>query len=301
MPSMLENTKGLPKRPFLCIVNPHSGAGSSKTFIQNIDQYRDPERLDIEISQSTQHSIDLAKRACEEGREAVIAVGGDGSVQEVATQLIGSSTALGIVPTGSGNGIARHLGISMKPSVALEQMLAGKRRTVDTFRVNDRPGIGFAGVGVDGHVARLFDEANERGFSNYIKLSLDASLSYTSTRFRIYPEDALPINVEAMTVLLANTSQLGNNAVVNATGADDDGQLELIIVKKVPTVNMMTLASRMFLSTLHKSPFVEVLTGGRFTLENLDMAELHIDGEVVATASSLTFEVRPRSLHVLIP
>ncbi|NQV52457.1 MAG: NAD(+)/NADH kinase [Flavobacteriales bacterium] len=301
MSSLIEHTKGLRKGPFLCIVNPHSGTGSSRTFIQNIEQYSDPERLDIEISKSALHSIELTNRACEEGCEAVIAVGGDGTVQEIAAQLIGSQTALGIVPTGSGNGIARHLGISMEPSVALKEMLAGKRRSMDTFRVNDKPGIGFAGVGVDGYVARLFDETNERGFSNYIKLSLDAFLSYSSTRFRVHPMEGDALDLNAMTVICANTSQLGNNAVVNATGVDDDGQLELILVKQLPTVNMMTLASRMFLSTLHKSPFVQVLTGRRFTLENLDMAELQVDGEVVETAPNLTFEVRPRSLHVLIP
>lgn len=293
--------EGPQRGPFLCIVNPNSGTGASRKFIETIDSRPAVDGLNVIISESPAHSRYMAKSAEENGYKAVIAVGGDGSVQEIATQLIGSKVAFGIVPAGSGNGIARHLNISMNPEEALQQMLQGKQRVIDTFKVNETAAIGFSGLGLDGLVAKAFDEANERGFSNYVKLTMDLMLGYQATRFRISDAEGNDANIEALSIVCANTSQLGNNAVVNATGKDDDGALELVIIQNTPPVQRMALASRLFLRSLHKSPVVEVKQSSRFVIENLDSVALQVDGETSGSPSMVTFEVVPKSLNVLIP
>lgn len=294
-------SKGLIEGPFLCIVNPNSGTGNSALFIERLDRFNELPGLDFVISESPRHSLELASNAKKDDYQAVIAVGGDGSMHEIGTQLIGTEIAFGIVPTGSGNGVARHLGISLDPEKALHEMLRGNVRAIDTFSMNNRTGIGFAGIGIDGHVAKLFDKAEERGFSNYVKLSLDAFFNYKSTRFEISIDDDPSFEQDALTVICANTSQLGNNAVVNATGLDDDGLLELVVIEAVPAMNMMTLASRLFLKTLHKSPSVKVYQGKSFSIKNIGLAEMHIDGEAMGPEENVTFSINPSSLNALIP
>jgi diacylglycerol kinase family enzyme len=134
--------------------------------------------VSIEETESKEHALILCQKAIDEGKKYVIAVGGDGTVNSIGSMLIGSNTTLGILPTGSGNGIARHLGISMNQSKALNQILKANTRSIDTLKINDQHAIGFAGLGFDAYVANLFDQYHTRGFSSYVKLTLMAYRSY---------------------------------------------------------------------------------------------------------------------------
>lgn len=286
--------------PFLFIVNPKSGTGGVNTFRKSIASFSSSEKFTVVESQSPEHSLDLARSADSKGYQAVIAVGGDGSVHEIGAQLIGSSIALGIIPTGSGNGISRHLGISNAIPKALDQMLNGKVRCIDTFLVNEQPAIGFSGIGIDAQVAKMFSEATERGFSNYVKLSIDAFTHYKPTDFK-FNVDGTEYALPAYSLVCANTSQFGNNAFINPQAIDDDGYLEIIIIKAMPPAMLMPVASRLFLKSIHKSKWVDVLKGKRFEIQNLEGAELQIDGEALGVCKNLTFEVRPQSLMIITP
>jgi len=286
--------------PFLFIVNPNSGTGAVNTFRKVITQFNAANNFTVIESQSPAHSLKLAHEAGSNGYEAVIAVGGDGSVHEIGAQLIGTTVALGIIPTGSGNGVSRHLGISNTIPKAIEQMLKGKVRPIDTFIVNNQPAIGFAGVGIDAHVAKMFSEASERGFSNYVKLSIDAFTNYKHTAFN-FNADGNSESTSAFSLVCANTSQFGNNAFINPQADDDDGFLELVIIKNMPPAMLVPVASRLFLKSIHKSKWVSTLKVKRIEIENLGDAQLQINGEALGVFKNLTFEVRPKSLMVLIP
>ncbi len=286
--------------PFLFVVNPNSGTGAVNTFRKSIEKFDNDERIGVIESKSPEHSLELARSAQSRGYAAVIAVGGDGSVHEIAAELIGTAVALGIIPTGSGNGISRHLGIANQIPKAIDQMLKGKMRIIDTFKVNEEIAIGFSGIGIDAQVAKLFAETTERGFSNYVKLSIDAFTNYKPTSFTIKVDDDKH-TISAYSIVAANTSQFGNNAFINPQAKDDDGLIELIAVKAMPPAMLMPVASRLFLKSIHRSKWVDVLKAKRIEIENHDGAELQIDGEALGVRKKLIIEVNPQSLKVLTP
>ncbi len=299
---MLSNEKSekdLLQGPFLFIVNPKSGTGLAQTFLEYIKTVKHQQSVEVVVSESGEHSVSLAKNAAFNGYSAVIAVGGDGSVHEIGLELIHTNVALGIVPTGSGNGVSRHLGISNDVKTATQQMLSGNFKHIDTIKANENRAIGFCGIGIDAHVASVFANSTERGFNNYMKLTIDAFSNYTPTPFEIV-DSQLPIS-EAYTVVIANTSQFGNNAYINPKGKDDDGLLECIVIGKFPQIAFPELASRLFLKSIDKSRHVKVLKNKRFTLKNIGLAPFQIDGETIETANTFTFEVDPKSLKVIVP
>jgi len=300
MKSDEENIKGPIEGPFLFIVNPNSGTGKVKTFFTAIKEHKSLKKFQVIESESRDHSVELAQNAASNGYKAVIAVGGDGSVHEIGTQLIDTDVALGIIPTGSGNGISRHLGISNSIPKAIDQILKGNTRTFDTLLINNNPAIGFAGIGIDAHVAKMFENATERGFSNYVKLSIDAFTNYKPSLFKIKGED-FEEEVMAYTIVCANINQFGNNAFINPNAIDDDGELELVLIKQMAPAMLMPVASRLFLKSLHKSKWVSVYKGKRFEIENIGEAPLQIDGEAIGITQSITFEVQPHSLTVITP
>lgn len=292
--------KGFSESPFLFIVNPNSGTGLAKSFLDIVESYSDQANISVEISKSGEHSIELAKTAASKGFKFVVAVGGDGSVHEIGLQLVNQLPALGIIPTGSGNGVSRHLGISNNIEEALVEILQGKTRSIDIIKANSELAIGFCGLGIDAHVASVFATSKERGFYNYIRLTIDAFNSYVPTPIEVITEDYHQIH-EAFSVVVANTTQLGNNAYINPKGIDDDGFLECVIVKKFPPLAFTELSSRLFLKSLDKSKHVEIIKAKKITINNLGLAPFQIDGETLKTANSFTFEALPKALNVIVP
>jgi diacylglycerol kinase (ATP) len=290
--------KDLSQGPFLFIVNPKSGTGLAQTFLEYIKTVKHQQAFEVIVSESGEHSVSLAKNAASNGYGAVIAVGGDGSVHEIGIELIHSNVALGIIPTGSGNGVSRHLGISNDVKTATQQMLSGNFKYIDTIKANEHRAIGFCGIGIDAHVASVFASSTERGFNNYMKLTIDAFSNYTPTPFELM-DSQLPIS-EAYTVVIANTSQFGNNAYINPKAKDDDGLLECIVISKFPQIAFPELASRLFLKNIDKSKHVKVLKNQRFTVRNIGLAPFQIDGETIETANTFTFEVDHKSLKVIV-
>lgn len=287
--------------PFLFIVNPNSGTGGYERFQKHIESIKVQQHFKVITSQSPEHSIELAKTASAEGYKAVIAVGGDGSVHEIGIELIDTDVALGIIPTGSGNGISRHLGISNKIEDAIDEVFRGEIRRLDTFTVNGVPAIGFCGSGIDAHVAKAFDEATERGFSNYVKLSIDAFSHYQPQFYTLLLDGKDTIVQQAYTVVVANITQFGNNAYINPEGEDDDGLLDVILVKDVPPTALMALASRLFLHSIHKSKWVKTARAKRVELITNHPVAYQIDGEPMPPTTMLTFEIKPASLNVITP
>lgn len=293
--------KDLNEGPFLFIVNPNSGTGAVERFQSIIKSTHSLREIEVAISNSPAHSVALAQKGRDEAYAAVIAVGGDGSVHEIGEQLIGSNTPLGIIPAGSGNGISRHLGINNNINQAVIEMLNGKQRAIDTFEVNGQKVIGFCGTGIDAFVAKTFDEATERGFSNYVKLTIDAFNHYTPQFYTLVLDGKETILHQAFTIVVANISQFGNNAYINPTGTDDDGLLEVIVIKDFPPTALMPLASRLFLKNIHKSKWVKVYQAKNLSIETNHPMHYQIDGEPMTPLSLLNFGIKPKSLNVIVP
>ena len=245
------------------------------------------EDLDTVVADAQRHGFD-----------AVIAVGGDGTVHEVAKRLIGNELALGIVPTGSGNGFAHHHGIPTKVSAAVRILPASRRVTIDTAEVNGMPFIGVMGIGYAAHIAHRFAELPKRGLRSYIRAALAAFRAYQCEEYEIDGN-----RHRAFLVEIANTAHWGNNFRIAPLASVFDGVLDVVIVEPISLFRAPLFGVRLRFGTVHRSSFVkthrieEVTIAGRIA----GATQIHLDGEPLEVSGELRVRVRPRSLHVLVP
>ena len=226
--------------------------------------------------------------------DVVFAVGGDGTVHEVAKRLIGTSLPLGIVPTGSGNGLARHLGFSMN---ARDVLRSDQRvTTIDTATVNGIPFVGTMGVGFDAWVADAFASAGVRGLATYIRVGVGGFFKYTPQTYQI-EVDGERIERRALLIAIANASQYGNNARIAPVASLQDGVLDLVIVERAS----LFAIPRLFTGTLHRAPGITMRRGSHIVIRRPAAGPAHLDGEPVTLPELLTIDVVPRSLRVLVP
>jgi YegS/Rv2252/BmrU family lipid kinase len=290
------------KKRIRFIINPHSGTSRKHDLPAMIHALLDPRQFEPEVvfTQAPLHAIELAREAVRSGYPIVVAVGGDGSVNETATGLAGSKTALGIVPTGSGNGLARHLGMPMGLRESIGSLNTGRQQVVDTFRVNERFGIGTVGFGFDAHIAHLFAKAGTRGYSTYVRLVLTEFHKYRPREFQ-FTVDGHPHSKESFLFTFANSSQFGNNAVIAPFADLQDGFLDVAILRRFPLYTAPHLIYRLTHNTLHQSRYYDMLRGREVLIRNSGALEAHIDGEPVVLQDNIHIRMEPASLQVLTP
>jgi diacylglycerol kinase (ATP) len=289
------------KKQIRFIVNPISGVGKQKIIPKLIEQHLDATQWEHEIvyTEASKHAIELTKQAADKGIDVVAIVGGDGSVNEAGSALVGQSTALAIIPTGSGNGLARHLGISTKLSTAISLLNNYQVKTIDTGTINNHPFMGMAGTGFDALIAKKFAEYGKRGFFSYFKIILREYRSYKNKEYLITYNDQT-ITRKAFLITAANSSQYGNRVTVSPHAKVDDGSLELCILKPFPGIMMPWIAFRFFTRSIDKSRCMETLKGQHFVIEQND-EQCHADGEPIALKGPLSIDVKPASLKVIVP
>lgn len=290
------------KKRVLFIINPKSGVKKKIDFSSLIDSCIDKSGVDHEIAftKAPKHATELSREAVIKGFDTVVAVGGDGSMNEVAAGLIGSETALGFIPTGSGNGMARHLHIPMNAKEAINVISTGKVDRIDTFRANDDVCIGTLGVGFDAHTAHLFAKAPKRGFATYIKIVLTEFYKYTPRTYEM-KIDGESLSKECFLLTIANSSQFGNNAIIAPFANVKDGLLDVSMIDQFPLRMVPSLLWRMMNSSLHKSGYFTTKQAEEVIIKNNVELQGHIDGEPVTFATDLHIKVVPLSLNVLVP
>ena len=286
----------------LIIINPASGTNSKKEFVKLFDKYLDRDKYDfsIEFTNHPGHATRLAQSAVLNSFKNVIAVGGDGTINEIARALIHTEVALGIIPSGSGNGLARHLGIPLNPIKAISGLNNSSTSCIDSASINEEPFFCTAGVGFDAHIGHKFSKAESRGLKTYVKISLKEFFHYSPHSYSIQTKDNF-IKQDSFLVTFANTNQYGNNAFIAPKANIRDGLLDLCILKPFPLYLAPLIGARLFASRIHKSPYMNTFIFSELQLEREKEGPVHLDGEPYTMKARLLVKCIPDSLHILIP
>ncbi|MCM2274265.1 MAG: diacylglycerol kinase family lipid kinase [Candidatus Didemnitutus sp.] len=246
------------------------------------------------------HATELARRAVDEGCELVVAIGGDGTMNEVATALVNTPATFGLIPCGSGNGLGRHLGIPGAGRGAFRTLSEGCVRAIDTGRVNSNPFFNAMGLGFEADIAVRFSRLTSRGLAGYVRVGVPAFFSHRAERVTL-TDGTGRTELEAFTLAVLNSDQYGNDAVIAPGARVDDGQLDLIAVPQVGVFAALGLVGRLALRSFDRGRGVVRRQGTHFVLERPQPGWIHTDGEPRAETSRLEISVLPRSLRVMVP
>ena len=288
------------KQKVLFIVNPVSGTGRQKNIETVIRENLNQDLFDYSVryTDHIHHGTELAREAADQGFDCVVAVGGDGSVNDVAQGLKDTGVHMGIIPCGSGNGLARTLKIPLRPALAVRTLNKLQSQTIDSIVVNDRYlSVNASGVGFDAYIARLLKAVKKRGFTAYSSLFLREYASYKSKNYRL-TIDGRTINRKAWFIAIANGRQYGYNLAVAPKAQIADGLLDITIIDKVPLDHLPITAPLAFMNLLDHSQHVEMFRAKEIHIEgNLDKW-VNIDGEGENLGDELHFVVHPQSVKI---
>ena len=285
------------------IYNPTAGHNSQDpSLLAKTKSFIAEHNLDarIYVTERPHHATELAKRAIEDGCGLVVAIGGDGTLNETAKALVKTDVAFGLIPCGSGNGLGRHLGLFRPIENAFNALLHGRLKAIDSGSANGHPFFTAMGMGFDAEVSSRFNRLTRRGMSAYVRTTLKAWFSYQSENF-VIAGDSLAINTEAFIVAVGNADQYGNDCFISPGAQVDDGRLNLTILKRVNTLTVPILAWRMFRGTIHRSPTVICADGEHFTIKRSSAGPIHTDAEIRETDAEVTVEIHPQSLQMVLP
>ncbi len=230
--------------------------------------------------------------------DVIVAVGGDGTINEVAAALVNTGIPMGIIPQGSGNGFANHLKISHSTNQALQQLAKGSPKKIDTVVLNNNQlFVNVAGVGFDGHIANLFVNSKKRGFWSYAKLVITEFIAYKEFEYSLKSNENI-IRDSAFIIAFANASQYGNNFYVAPSASSNDGLLNAIFLKKPPLWFAPFIAWKMFRGKNIGNKYCNEIIGKEFLLTHQSNS-LQLDGEVVECSNTLKLKVIPNSLKVI--
>lgn len=289
-----------PKINILFIINPISGTGKKKIVEQLIKEELTHSKFEVSIryTEAVGHATDIAQEGVKARVDVIVAVGGDGSVNEVAKGLIGANVKMGIIPAGSGNGFARHLNIPMNQKKAVQLLNNLKSKPVDTASVNDQLFVGTAGVGFDAHIGLKFDEAAKRGFWTYLKLTLKEYFSFKEQSYKITIDQKNTMNEKAFFMSFCNINQWGNNVFVSPNSNIDDGLIRVVLIRKMNLLSVPFFAFRLFSKSVDKSKYYKEFSGKKVEV-NQSINLIHIDGEPIRLGQNIFVEIKPLSLEVI--
>jgi diacylglycerol kinase (ATP) len=292
----------------IAIINPISGAGADTTIAaQRVAMLRDAaERrglpVDIHLTERAGHARELAATAVQSGATLVVAWGGDGTINEVGTALIRTSTVLGVVPAGSGNGLAAALAVPREPSSAIDAAFDGATWTIDAGMMAGRPFFNIAGVGFDAHIARLFNSRGRgsRGGWPYFTIGVREGCRYTATEYTI-SIDGRRRRVRALLIAFANGREYGMGARIAPQAKLDDGVLDATIVEDRSVVSRFMGLPYLAFAAAHRARGVTVSHVREALIEADGPIAFHVDGEPAIREGQLEVGIIPGALSVRVP
>ena len=290
------------KRKIAFVYNPTSGSIRLIPVIPIIERFVNRDLFDVSIvsTQYRGHATELARQYAAQDYDAVIAVGGDGTVNEVGCGLIGTNTALGIIPCGSGNGLARHLGISMDPFKAVKWLDKSIFSEIDYGMIADHPFFCTCGVGFDAKVTDTFSKAGTRGVLTYTESILKEIATYKDKTYKLSFDNSSE-TFECFIVTCANADQWGNNAIIAPTASLQDGLMDVVVIHPFTPLDAPLLAFQLFNRLIDKNPKVTVRKCAQMTITRDSEGPAHYDGEPITLGKEIHIRMVKGGLKVLIP
>ena len=282
-------------------MNPISGTSSKAGVAASIEKYLDKELFDSTLvaTEYAGHATELAKRAAADGVDVGVAVGGDGTVNEVARALVHTQTALGIIPCGSGNGLARHLMLPMNIRKSIEIINRCEIKDLDYGIINDRPFFCTCGMGFDAYVSHKFAEAGKRGPITYVQKVLEEGVKYQPETYEIHDENGTA-TYKAFLVSCANASQYGNNAYIAPQASMSDGLMDVVIMEPFDILEAPQISIDMFNKTLDKSSRIKTFRTKRLHIHRSKPGMIHYDGDPVMTTADVDVVLVEKGFKVVV-
>lgn len=296
------------KKKITFIINPVSGTSTKEKLPQLIESYLDHTIFDVEITftEYAGHAAVITAERVARGIDVVVAVGGDGTVNEVARSLVGSSSALAIIPCGSGNGLARHLQIPLDPVAAIKIINADVIHCLDYGKINGEPFFCTCGVGFDAFISMKFAESKRRGLATYVEKTLKDGLNYKPATYTIEYEvpsesaEQTIVQHKAFLIACANASQYGNNAYIAPFASMKDGLLDVIIIKPFSTIEAPVVAVQLFNKKLHTNSHVKTFRTKRIKVTRNEEGPAHYDGDAFLTGKEIIIELVSKQFNVVV-
>ncbi len=288
------------KTKAVIVVNPISGVGKQKKIESLLKENLNQDLFDYEVryTERIHHGTEIAREAVDQGYDCVVAVGGDGSVNDVAQGLKDSGVTMGIIPCGSGNGLARSLKIPLTPASAIRLLNQQNEQFIDSIVINDKYiSVNAAGVGFDAYIARLMKAAKTRGFAAYTNLILREYASYKSNPYRI-TVDGRTLERSAWFIAIANGRQFGYNLSVAPKANLSDGLIDISIIDKIPLDHILITAPMAFMNLLDHSQHAEMFRAKELYIEGNVHKWVNIDGEGENLGKELHFVNHPNSVKI---
>ena len=283
------------------IINPVSGTTKKKNIPKLIKDVFGDSDIEIAIRETEYagHAKEIAAELSALGNTEIIAVGGDGTINEVVNGIKDSGTIFGIIPSGSGNGLARHLGISMRAKKAMELIKLGHTQNIDLMKINGEYSANVSGVGFDALVAHQFQNSKTRGLLSYAQISMQEFFKYKPQTYKI-TIDSKEYERNAFLISFANSSQFGNNAFIAPKASLTDRLIDVCILKPFPVIATAIVFERVMAKTINNSKFMEIIQGKKIVIKNTAKI-YHLDGDPRESEADLDIEICAGILRLIVP
>ena len=290
------------KKQITFIVNPISGILDKRQIVEGVNRKLDKDVYEAKFvrTEYAGHAVEIAAREAAEGAFAVVAVGGDGTINEIARSLVNTRTALGIIPCGSGNGLARHLQISLDPRRAIGILNEGNVETIDYGTINGTPFFCTCGVGFDAFVSLQFSKAGRRGPLTYLQKTLFDSLKYRPQTYEL-EMDGYTARYKAFLIACGNASQYGNNAYIAPQATVDDGLLDVTILEPFTALDVPQLAYQLFHKTIDQNSRIKTFRCQKLKIHRRRPGVVHYDGDPVMMGEDIEVDIVKHGLRVITP
>ncbi len=287
-------------RKLLFIINPNAGKKTASVIVKIIRK-EFPGNIDYQIMiwKKKDHFNEISSLIKSGDFTDAIAVGGDGTVNKVASALVGTNIRLGIVPAGSGNGLARSLGLSMNVTLVIKQILEGKTGVIDSGIINEEFFFCTSGVGFDAHIAWLFGQSKSRGLKNYARITILQLLKYRAQDYTL-ELNGQSLRRKAFLITVANAGQYGNDVYVAPKAKLDDGLFHVVIVKPFSILLLPWIFVRVLLKKEQKKSIAEIYTTDQLVITRAATDSIHFDGEPHIAGTKLHYSIRKNSLHAIV-
>ncbi len=288
------------KQKILFIINPVAGIKRKDVIPVYIQKYLDHNKYeyDIQYTESRGHATEIACNAAKGDVDIVAVAGGDGSVNEAATGLINTNTKLAILPAGSGNGLARNLGYSMRKISSIEIINDGWFKKIDVCKVNEHYFFSLIGIGLDAFIAKVFDKEETRGFLTYAISAIKGGFNYVPFDYVMKADDK-EIRGTSFMINICNSNQYGYNVKISPLSLLDDGEADIIIANQVNAAKKILLMGAVLTGTHLKNRHIQHIKAKRIKIETSRHAYLQVDGETVHKDKDFLITIQPRALNVL--